>query len=184
MILSDEAKQLLDERGLFVMPQEINHDVFKLVVYVCALYEDKPLAFHSQGDGGDSTATLGIIDVIRQHGRVTGLLAGEANSCSGLIFAACVERYVYPYGSIGIHACGMAQINDVHGRYAQFWADDLTRVDQIQAEILAEACDTGVHNAAFWLDVIVRRGRDGLQRVDAKALVACGIAKPIEARPK
>ena len=180
-ILSDEAKTLLETRGLFVMPQEIDHEAFNLVVYVCALYADKPLTFHCQGDGGDCTAAMGIVDVIRHHGRVTGLLAGEANSCSGVIFAACNPRYVYPYGSIGIHASTMDQISRVDRAYAHTWTKELETTDRQFAEIYSDASDTGVD---YWHEMIKAQGGNGYNRLNASMIINRAMAHPISEMPK
>lgn len=175
-LLSDEAKQLLDERGLFVMPSEIDHDAFKLVVYVCALY-DKPLTFHCHGDGGDTAAAFGIVDVMRQHGNITGLLAGEANSSSGVIFAACTHRYVYPHGTLGVHGCTMSQLNTVDLAYAHTWMKELETTDRKMAQIFSDATNAPFE---FWVEMITRQGGQGYTRLETQFLIECGMARPIE----
>ena len=181
MILSDYAQTLLDKHSVFVMPAEINHEVFKLVVYVCTLYADTPLAFHCQGDGGDTTAGLGIVDIIRHHGQITGLLAGEANSCSGAIFAGCAVRYVYPHGSVGVHGCAMNDLTRVDASYARTWLRELDKVDIQIAQIFADASTIPYDD---WVTKIAAQGGAGYTRVHAEDLVACGMAKPISERPR
>lgn len=184
MILSEEAKRLLDEKGLFVVPCEINHDAFKMVVYVCALYADKALTFHCAGEGGDTAAALGIVSVIRQHGRVTGLLASEANSCSGIIFASCAERYVYPHGSIGVHGVTLGELSRIDAAYAQTWLTEVQTTNKHIAGVLADACKHPFYNAEFWLTEINEQGGSGYKRFHSYDLINCGMAKPIESMPK
>lgn len=179
MALSDEAKTLLDEHGVFVMPCEINHEAFKLVVYVCTHYAHKPLTFHCSGDGGDTAAALAIVSVIRQHGRVTGLLASEANSSSGVIFVACADRYVYPLGSLGVHGVALIELHRVDAAYAQTWLTELRASDKQIAEVFASACTATNHDVEFWLNEINRQGGNGYRRFDAAHLIACGLAKSV-----
>jgi ATP-dependent protease ClpP protease subunit len=180
MILSEEAKTLLESHGLFVMPSEIDHEAFKLVVYVCALYAHKPLKFHCAGDGGDTASALGIVDIIREHGNVTGLLAGEANSSSGVIFAGCAHRYIYPYGSIGVHGCAMNQLNTVDVAYARTWMTELETTDRAIAKVFSDASNAPCE---FWLEMILRQGGQGYTRHNAQFLIECRMAKPISEMP-
>lgn len=178
-MMDDSTRKLLDEKGVLVLPKEVEHEMFALVVEACAYFPDKPLTFHCRGDGGDTASALAIVDVIRAHGQVTGVLAGEANSSHGVIFAACAKRYVYPFGSIGVHACAMNELHTVDAAYARTWFMELESTDKQVAQILASACTSAACNETYWFNKISTQGGQGFSRIFAPQIIACGMARPI-----
>jgi ATP-dependent protease ClpP protease subunit len=137
---------------------------------------------HCHGEGGDSCAAGAIVDVITQHGQVTGLLAGDANSCHGIVFAACATRYVYPGGRVGVHRVALESLSYVTADYAFSKARNFEAHDARNARILAAACADQVnHGEGFWYRMIDANSR-ALHHVTAPDLIKYGLARPISER--
>lgn len=182
--MTDNERKLLEEHGVLVLPDLIEHDVFTLALTACLILPDKPIKIYCLGSGGDAMAARGIIDVIQHHGHVIGILPGAANSAHGLIFAACSQRYVYPGGALGVHRCLLSQITDVDAKYAQNWHSEFESLDRAAAKTLSEACaDQKKLSETYWYRVIDKQGSSGLTRFDAAFLIASGMAKPISEMP-
>lgn len=176
--MTDNERKLLDEHGVLILPEEITHDTYALVAEALLIRKDKPMTLYCHGEGGDSCAAGAIVDLIRHHSLVTGLLVGEANSCHGIIFAACFRRYVYPGGIIGIHRVARPTLNHVSAEYAMAHYQDLESHDRRNAQIFADACESPYDGFGFWFDMICANPR-ALKSLDASYLIECGMAQPI-----
>lgn len=177
--MEENARKLLDDHGIVILPEEIDHDTFVLVLEATLIRKDAPITLHCHGEGGDSCVAGAIVDIIRHHGRVRGVLAGDANSCHGVIFASCTERYVYPGGRVGIHRVSQTEIRSVTADYAEGVAKLLESHDRRNAKIFASACRDQHHwHEAFWFEVI-RVNPRALHHFDASFLIECGMARPI-----
>lgn len=182
--MTDDERKLLDEHGVLILPDEINHGVFQLVLTATLARPDKPITLYCRGDGGDSCAALALVDVIQRHGQFIGLLPGEANSSHSVMWAACEQRYIFPGGSIGLHRCARIELQHVDAGYARRAADEFDRIDRQCARVMAGACaNQETHGESFWYDVIDRTGSRGLTFFNAEFLIECGMAKPISEMP-
>lgn len=178
--MDDQQKALLNDHGVLILPDEIDHDVFALVLTACLMRPDQPIKMYCRGGGGDATAARGIVDVIQYHGQVVGLLPGEANSAHGTIFAGCSQRYVYPGACLGVHRVALGSIDSVDARYAKNWHVGFDILDRATAKTLAAACtDQKKYGESFWYKTIDKQGSSGLTRFDAAFLIKCGMAQPI-----
>lgn len=176
--MTDNERKLLDEYGVLILPEDITHETYALVVEATLVRTGKPILMHCHGEGGDSCAAGAIVDIVRHHGDFTGILAGEANSCHGIIFAACAKRYVHPGGIVGVHRVARETLNHVSAEYAMAHYQDLESHDRRNAQIYASACQGSFVWEKFWFDMISENPR-ALKRLDASYLIECGMAKPI-----
>lgn len=178
--MDDKQKALLNDYGVLVLPDEIDHQVFVLVLTACLMRPDQPIKMYCRGGGGDATAARGIVDVIQQHGKVIGLLPGEANSSHGVIFAGCAERYVYAGASLGVHRVTLETLEDVDAHYAKNTHRRFDMLDRAAAKTLAGACkDQSKHGEMFWYKAIDKQGGSGLKSFDADFMIKCGMAQSI-----
>lgn len=175
--MTDNERKLLEEHGVLVLPRVISHEVYGLVVEACAIMRGRPFKLHCHGDGGDTSTALGIVDIIRAHGQVTGELAGEANSSSGVIFAGCSHRTIHPHGSIGVHGVTMDQLNTVDSAYARTWLNEIDATNALIAHVYADASNLPY---AQWLEIIMRQGGQGYTRIPSSVLVGYALAIPID----
>lgn len=177
--MTDDERKLLEEHGVLILPEDIAHDAYVNIVEAALIRPDKPVTLYCHGAGGDSCTAGGIVDVIRRHGNVIGLLPGDADSCHGVIFAACATRYVYPGARLGVHRVVMGSLEHVTADYALKRAEGLQKHDVRNAHIFAQACTPDLrYDARFWLDAINDNPR-ALHHFDAAFLIECGMARPI-----
>src|SRR5688572_30087298 len=108
--MEDKQRDLLDRHGVLILSEEIEHDTYVLLLEALLHLGDKPLTLHCHGNGGISAVSRAMVDLIRQHGNVTGLMAGECNSSHGIVWASCQQRYVYPHGALGVHMVAKSQL--------------------------------------------------------------------------
>lgn len=178
--MDDQQKALLNDHGVLILPDDIDHAVFVLVVTACLMRHDQPIKMYCCGDGGEAPTARRIVDVIAQHGRVIGLLPGDANSAHGVIFAGCSERYVYSGAGLGVHRVARGGINGLDAMHAQAQYDEMDGLDRAAAKTLAAACnDQKKYGESYWYRAIDRQGRNGVKRFDADFMIKCGIARPI-----
>lgn len=178
--MDDQQKSLLNDHGVLVLPEELDHAVFVLVLTACLMRPDKEIRLYCRGNGGGSRESYAIIDIIRQHGNVVGLLTSEANSNHGVIFAGCSRRYVYPLGQLGIHRTALSEMYHIDAPYAQNRYDEMESGDRSNARIYASACnDQKKYGESFWYRAIDKQGSRGLKQFDADFLIKCGMAMPI-----
>jgi len=178
--MDDQRRKLLDDHGVLILPEEIKHECYTLIVEAMLLRPHSPILLHCHGEGGDSCVTGAMVDTIRHHGQIIGVLAGEANSSHGVIFAACAQRYVYPGAMIGVHRVAQESLHHVTADYALDRGRENERHDQRNARILAEACtDQERHGYKFWYRKIAANTR-ALGFIPAIDLISYGFAKPIQ----
>lgn len=178
--MTDDERKLLEDHGVLILPDMIEHETFVLVLTACLMRPDKPIKMYCRGGGGDAVAARAIVDVIQHHGHVIGILPSQANSSHGVIFAACAKRYVYPGGSLGVHRVVMSELTNVDAPYAQNWHGGFELLDRAAADTYAAACtDQKKLSAAYWYRVIDKQGSSGLARFDAEFLIKTGMARPI-----
>lgn len=172
-MMDDAQRKLLDETGTIILPDEINHEAFELVAEACLRCPDRELKLICRGDGGDARAALAIVDVIRAHGKVTGLLPGTAISSHAVIFASCFNRKVYSGGSIGIHEVARGEVYNIDSRHARLLHADFERINLSNAIILATACAEPLYClSTWWLNQINETGSRGILTIDADDLIS------------
>lgn len=124
--------------------------------------------------------TLAIVDIIRAHGKVAGVLAGAAESAHGIIFAGCANRYCYPHASIGVHQIAWYNAGDLDGIEAAGIARWTELQERKGAALFASICKDGPYSTVnYWLDVMRQVGRKRVHDIQAAELVALGMAQPI-----
>lgn len=178
--MNDTQKKLL-ARGVIVLPDVLEHSVYEL--FVEALVIDRPtdeIRVYCKGKGGDSRTAFAIVDLITQHGNVTGVLVGEAMSSHVPIWASCQRRYVSPHGVIGLHRVSAYVEIPIDSRYASLMSVDFFRTDEATATLLAgiSSCDF-----AYWYDKISSAGNGGCDLVAARDLIMGGMALPLADLP-
>lgn len=177
--MDEKTRELLDKHGTLILPEVIDHDSYTLLLEALLHVANKSLVLHCRGDGGGSRAARAMVDLIRQHGNVTGLLAGEANSSHAVIWSACQQRYVYPYGAMGVHMVAFDSITTrVDSQVLSQIAADYARMDMENAHIFAEASN---HSPEWWYEVIQKAGSGGLTMFTAQQLLLMDMARPIAA---
>ncbi len=178
--MDDQQKALLNEHGVLILPESLEHDVFALVLTACLMRPDKEIRMYCRGNGGDCRASYAIIDIIQQHGNVVGLLTSEANSNHGVIFAGCPRRYVYPRGQLGIHRTALSEMYHIDASYALNRHEEMESGDRSNARIYSAACkDQKKWGEKFWYKQLDQQGSRGLKQFDADFLIKCGMALPI-----
>jgi ATP-dependent protease ClpP protease subunit len=175
--MDDKTLKLLDDHGTLILPEEIEHSTYRLLLETLLHVGDKPLALYCHGEGGMSATSRAMVDLIRQHGNVTGMLAGEACSAHGIVWAACRHRFVYPHGALGVHMVAKSQMSTRGDAltYEQT-AADFNRMDMENAHVLAEASN---HSAEWWYDLTRKTGSGGITMFTAPQLLLMEMARPI-----
>lgn len=178
--MDDQQKTLLNDHGVVVLPEELDHDAFVLVLTACLMRPDQEIRLYCRGNGGSCRSAFAIIDIIQDHGNVVGLLTSEANSNHGVIFAGCPRRYVYPRGMLGLHRTALDAMYHVDMPYAKNRFQELEVGDRANAKIFAAACsDQAQWGEDFWYSQLDQQGSKGLVQFDADFLIRCGMARPI-----
>jgi len=180
--MDDTQIQLLDRHSVLILPEEIEHSTFVLLLEALLHLDGKPLVLHCHGNGGISAVSRAMVDLIRQAGNVTGLMAGECNSSHGIVWASCQQRFVYPHGILGVHRVAKSQVSTrFDGQTFEQFAADFNRMDMENSHILASASNKP---SDWWYERIVETGSGGTTNFTATQLVLMDMAKPIsEYRP-
>jgi ATP-dependent protease ClpP protease subunit len=176
--MEDKTLQLLDKHGVLVLPEDIEHSTYTLLLEALLHLGDKPLTLYCRGNGGSTRSAMAMVDLIRQHGNVTGLLPGEANSSHGIVFAACQHRFVYPHARLGIHKVSWDGLSTrIDNDTLRLIAEDYEISDRVNARILAKASS---HSEEWWYDMIQKAGSGGLIHFHAQQIREVEMARPIE----
>lgn len=183
--MNETQEKMLSERGVIVLPEEINHqayvDFLSLLLLAESVWQDKSIRLFCAGQGGSAPDAIAIADLVRHHGRINGMLAGEAKSSHVTIWASCSRRYVYELATIGVHCLQWSSLNTRQDRISLRQRDDELMVGEANiARILADACYVE-YGHAFWLAAMREAGSDGVRTFNSPAVIKMGMAKPIEA---
>lgn len=172
----NETQERLLKAGVMALGSEIDHETYRYVLEALLLHPG-PVQLYCAGDGGDSGCALAIVDLIGQHGQVTGMLPGHAMSNHVTVWAACQNRYVFPMGRIGVHKVAWESVNGrTDGQSLTRWAKAFDDIERDIATVLAGASDQDVQ---WWLQRMQHAGSGGIVEFDAKTLIALGMARPI-----
>ena len=180
-MMDDAQRKLLEDRKTIILPDEIDHDAYSLIVEAAILYPDEEIDLICRGDGGYSSDAFAMIDIIRRHGKFVGLLPGVGSSSHGLVWAGCNVRYVYPFGKLGVHRVVKNSMPD------NLTSDDLFQmaesphqVDQEMALVYESASNRGY---AEWIRIIEGHSI-GLKWFKSKDLIQMKMALPIADHPR
>lgn len=180
--MDEQVEKLVKSRGIIVLPEEIDHDTYAMLLegLVIARVERprQPVILYCRGDGGCSRSALAMVDLIREHGNVIGMLPGEANSSHVTVWAGCTERYVYPHAAIGLHKVAYYEMNSrMDSKSAQLIGREFEQTERKVATLLAEISNK---DADHWFDVMQTTGSSGVTQFDAEEIIAMEMAKPID----
>lgn len=171
----NETQEKLLGRGVMALGSEIGHDTYRYVLEALLMHPG-PVQIYCAGDGGDSGCALAIADLIGQHGQVTGMLPGHAMSNHVTVWASCQNRYVFPYGRIGVHKVAWDGMNSRTDQQSLArWAKAFDDIERDIAAILAGASDQDV---TWWLQRMQQAGSGGIVEFNARTLIAMGMARP------
>lgn len=165
--------------GIFILPDVIDHAAYEALAELL-LTEQAPLRLYCAGDGGSIRDALAMVDLIRAHGDVLGMLAGTAASCHGVIWAGCARRIVYPNAVLGVHKVGYAELNrgfDTHT--AGLLMSELDQYEHLNAQIFARASNQSVQ---WWKQQIQAPGSQEYRIFTAEDLINLGMARPAAMR--
>lgn len=179
--MEDKTLALLDKHGALILPEEIEHSTYVLLLEALLHVGGKPLVLYCRGNGGSSRSAAAMVDLIRQHGNVTGLLPGEANSSHGIVFASCQQRYIYPHARLGIHQVSWDGLSTrIDNPTLKLIARDYRMSDTANAAILSDASN---RSPEWWLKMIKKAGSGGIIHFHAPELREMELARPIEEYP-
>lgn len=174
--MDDTTRKLLDDHSTFILPEEIEHEAYTFLLEAVLHMTGKPLTLYCRGNGGSSRSALAMVDLITAHGNVIGMLAGEACSSHGIIWAACQQRYVYPYGVLAVHMTARDGISTrIDMQVLKQMTVNSEKMNRQNAAILGAACKT----ATWWYGVITDAGSAETIDFDAAQLIEMGMARPI-----
>lgn len=164
-------------------PEDIDVDAYTSLATKIFKSLDKPLYLFCRGDGGGLRYTMAIIDAIKYHGDVTGLLLSESNSAHSLLFASCQHRYTFPSGRLGVHESGWMGDSELvmDTTYAAFLSTDFAYYNNIMAQIYANSSNK---KATFWKKAITKAASVRLTYFSANELISMGMALPVESLPR
>ena len=183
--MDETQEKLLRERGVIVLPQDIEHatyvDVLSLLLLAETEWADKPIRLYCAGDGGSAPAAISIVDLVQQHGNVIGMLAGEATSSHVTVFAGCPERYVYPNASIGVHRLAWP---DVGTRQDRVSLDNRAAELQIgEAKVASILAKASCKDEDWWLSEMRSAGSDGVRIFTTTDIISLGLAQHVSEYP-
>ena len=178
--MNETQEKLITERGVIILPEDMGHEAYELVLECLLRAEDSwhdTIRLFCRGDGGCARSALAIVDLVREHGNVAGMLAGEAHSSHAIIWAGCPQRYVYPMGAIGLHRVavnGLSSRQDAVSLKA--FAEEYAATDRRMVKVLNEACP---FHGPFWINLLEETGSGGVKMFSAADLISMEMAKPV-----
>jgi hypothetical protein len=173
--MNDTQSKLL-KKNVIVLPNGISPDAYEYVLEALMDTPDQKVQLYCRGNGGESRDAFAIADLIQQHGQVIGILAGAACSSHIICWAACSERYVYPYGALELHMVSSYISVPIDFTYAKLLAEGQDLADRRTAELLAKISEI---SCEYWLTMIHSASSSGSTAILADELIAKGMARPI-----
>lgn len=160
----------------YILPNQIGHEDYQIAAKVLLSNPQAQIILYCAGDGGSVRDAFAIVDLIRAHGNVVGMLAGTACSCHSIIWASCSQRYVYPYAVLGIHKVGYGELGrGLDTKTALQLIDELGTHERYMAEIYASASNKSIQ---WWHKAIQEAGRDEYRLLTSAELVSMAMARP------
>lgn len=183
MEINETQEKMLAERGVIVMPSDIEHETYETVLALLMLAEevwkDKPIRLFCAGHGGNASAAMAIADLVRRYD-VVGMLAGIAESSHVTIFAACKRRYVYPLAQIGVHRVAYRGLDSLDGLSSRQRFDFLQVLESDVARIMSEACTDSTYDYLWWLERIQKAGSEACDYFGADWMWHVGFAVSVD----
>jgi ATP-dependent protease ClpP protease subunit len=178
--MDDAQMKLLEEHKIIILPEQIAHDTYRLIVEATIRCPDDEIDLYCRGEGGYSADTFAIVDIIRRHGKFVGLALGAVVSSHVTIWASCQKRYVYPHGRLGLHSVlsGVSMPEYMDAKTFIQKGSNCLHIDQADAEILAGSSNK---DAIFWLDKI-NNAALGLEWITTAQIIQYDLAWPIAER--
>lgn len=168
---------LLEHSRLYILPEILSHEAYQDLLEAMVRNGNMPMVIYCRGDGGSSRTGRAMVDLIQHHGSVVGMLAGEANSSHGIVWASCKYRYVFPYGELGVHMVAFDSIQTrVDAQVLRQLSGDYDQSDRYNAEILAGASN---QSPEWWYELQRTTGSAGIRMFPAREIIQMGMAKPI-----
>lgn len=171
------SEQYRREHGIVLCP---DLDKFSLASFIDLFDEVQPHAggwieLWINGVGGSTVAETAICDYIALHGKIRGVIFGEANSAHGLIWASCQRRAVGRNAVLGVHRTQYSPSPN-----ANYTTTDFQRAvrESSHWDKRAAKCYAKISNkpAKFWLKAMENAG-NGLSIFTAKQLVKFDMAE-------
>lgn len=175
--MDEKQEKRLREYGVLVLPDEIDHEAYELVLDATLMRPNDPITIHCSGSGGSTWDALAIVDLVQVHGACIGILAGTSASAHLDIYAACRERYIYPNGRIGIHEAGYSGPDgklDMNG--SKSYLNDLEQLNLQIAQLYASASTLTIE---YWQTMLRQVGNSGCRWMMADEVIAWGMARPV-----
>jgi ATP-dependent protease ClpP protease subunit len=181
MNLSDlQNDYLLNEQRIMWLAEDIDEPVMERIAaqlwYLRKKDETLPIRMYFRCDGGDSRTGLAIANIVKDIGRVCGVLVGDTGSSAATIWAACEHRWVYANARLGIHPVTWQE------NYSKYDASKLrnlqgefTKIDERQCEIYAAASHKSFE---WWWERYNQTG--DVKWLDARELICIGMAEKAE----
>jgi ATP-dependent protease ClpP protease subunit len=171
--MTEDERALLEEVGIIILPARITHETYAMVAE-SLVRREKAIRLLVNGTGGEISSAFAMVDLIREHGQVTGLLLGEADSSHGVIWLACRHRYVYPSAALGVHMPALERHGYVDSQEAYLVHLDMKRYEDLLVDLLQHSCPQDID----FRTIVYSAGSSGMQYMDAKWLVDKGVALP------
>lgn len=176
-----EKQPLLERYGIVLAPAEIDTAAYVEMTWALhlarAMHPDRAIELRCYGIGGSTYATLAIANLIRADGRIDGVLVGDAGSGSSIVWAACPQRYVYPFASINVHE----SISRAEGWDLAYQRTQLEEQSWLNRQIAALYTHASTQPPAWWLEKMAA-GHGVATLMPADELIQIGMARPIEER--
>jgi ATP-dependent protease ClpP protease subunit len=178
-----KAQPLLEQYGIIVAPNEIDHDTYLELSWALKIgremHPESPLELRCCGIGGEVSRSFAIYDLVQQDGNIDGIALGRVSSGHTIIWSGCNRRFVYPTALVSIHQTkngawlqGQLQRDYELGFERYKWGN------RQLVEIYAKSSNQG---ADFWHDKVFSAGAE-LLNFDASQLIELEMAAPISER--
>lgn len=171
----DKVLERLEEFNTYVLPKEIDYDAYVEFIGFITPYWNGVVSVHCNGSGGETDYAFAIVDLIREHGKVSTYLTGMAFSCHSVIFAAGAERFVSEHGAIGIH---QPYFENSTGS-ADAFQERSNRLDNLKAQIAKIYAYASNKETSWWLDRINSISDGRFKRYGADMLIHLDFAQPM-----
>ena len=175
--MDEKTRKLLHEYGVVILPGEIDHDTYAMMVEVTLLRKGQPVVLYCAGSGGQSMDSIAVASLIRDHGNFIGLLYGEAHSSHATIFAACQKRFAHIYAVVGVHMIAVNKIDTrFDSNYGRIMTANYEDAERRIADVFASA---SIESPSFWLDKMRQVSGESVE-VGYDEICALGLAQPME----
>lgn len=156
------SNQPMLDKGIIVCPDMAEEFLFHeaITAFQSAVRDaDGWIEMWINGSGGSTTYETAICDLIAHHGKVKGVLFGEADSANGIVWATCQRRYVQPNSILGVHCTQYRGRKNVAYTHADFVASVNSSGFWNKRGAVKFAAISN-KTVGFWLDLMAIAGND------------------------